>query len=184
MRDLSSARCWITRKGGSFEFAPTGEFRIEREYLEDSAILQTRFITENATVKLTDFFVIARKSNARFYDFTSLHPTRKLVRLAELERGSETEIEIRVSARPDYARALPTWRAERGRQLRQQRGGALHKRGPAAERRGLGRPGIAHARSTALRGAGLRRGAPPAGRESNPRVAEHHDGVLARVEPV
>jgi GH15 family glucan-1,4-alpha-glucosidase len=36
------------------------------------------------------------------------------VRLAELERGSETEIEIRVSARPDYARALPTWRAERG----------------------------------------------------------------------
>ena len=101
-------------KGGSFDFAPTGEFRIEREYLDDSAILQTRFITENATVKLTDFFVIARKSNARFYDFTSLHPTRKLVRLAELERGSETEMEIRLSARPDYARALPTWRAERG----------------------------------------------------------------------
>ncbi len=101
-------------KGGSFTIAPKGDFRVEREYLEDSAILQTRFISAQGTVKLTDFFVIARKSNARFYDFTSLHPTRKLVRLVELEEGAAVEMEIRIEARPDYARAVPSWRAESG----------------------------------------------------------------------
>ncbi|MEP6586511.1 MAG: hypothetical protein ABJB70_07270 [Candidatus Udaeobacter sp.] len=59
-------------------------FRVERKYRDDSAILETRFITADGVVRLTDFFVIARASKARFYDFTTLHPTRKLVRLVEV----------------------------------------------------------------------------------------------------
>jgi hypothetical protein len=72
------------KNGGSFSLRPSAPFCVEREYLDDSAILQTRFITDRGVVKLTDFFVIARKSNARFYDFTTLHATRRLVRLVEL----------------------------------------------------------------------------------------------------
>lgn len=97
-------------KGGSFSLQPSAPFRTEREYLDDSAILRTRFLTDRGVVKVTDFFVIARKSKARFYDFTSLHPTRQLVRLIELEEGNGVGMEMRISARPDYAREMPAWR--------------------------------------------------------------------------
>ncbi|CAN5473899.1 glycoside hydrolase family 15 protein [soil metagenome] len=97
-------------KGGSFTLRPTAPFQVEREYLDDSAILQTRFMTDRGLVKLTDFFVIARKSKARFYDFTSLHPTSRLVRLIEVEGGGGVEMEMRISARPDYGRRAPGWR--------------------------------------------------------------------------
>ena len=77
-------------KGGSWTLQPTAPFRVERQYLGDSAILQTRFITERGAVKVTDFFVVARKANARFYDFTSLHSTSRLVRLIESEEGGDS----------------------------------------------------------------------------------------------
>ena len=102
------------RKGGEFSVRPADAYRVERRYLEDTAILETRFVTEQATVRLTDFFVIARAPHARFYDFTSLHPTRKLVRLLELENGAEALIDLRVTARPDYARRRPAWRRAEG----------------------------------------------------------------------
>ncbi len=98
------------KKGGDFTLRPAGEFQVERRYLDDSAILETRFRTAAGVVRLTDFFVVARKANARFYDFTSLHPTRKLVRLVEWESGDPTAMEILVRARPDYARKSPDWR--------------------------------------------------------------------------
>lgn len=53
---------------------------------------------------------MARKAKARFYDFTSLHPAQKLVRLAELEEGAPIEMELQVSARPDYVRRRAVWR--------------------------------------------------------------------------
>ncbi len=98
-------------KGGTFTFQPTEQYRTERSYLHDSAILQTRFLSRDATILLTDFFVIARKRRARFYDFTSLHPTRKLVRLFRLEKGSPCTVDIRLAARPDYALRSASWKA-------------------------------------------------------------------------
>jgi GH15 family glucan-1,4-alpha-glucosidase len=50
-------------KGGRFSVQPSGPFRVESEYLDDSAILQTRFITDCGVVKLTDFF--RRTANRR-----------------------------------------------------------------------------------------------------------------------
>lgn len=97
-------------KGGEFSIRPADAYRVERRYVEDTAILVTRFVTERGTVRLTDFFVAARDPHARFYDFTSLHPTRKLVRILELENGADTVIDLRVAARPDYARRPPAWR--------------------------------------------------------------------------
>ncbi len=68
-------------KGGDFIIRPSVPYRVQRGYCEDSAIFETRFITAEGTVKVTDFFVIARRHGTRGYDFTTLHPTRKLVRL-------------------------------------------------------------------------------------------------------
>ncbi|PZR71956.1 MAG: hypothetical protein DLM52_13775, partial [Chthoniobacterales bacterium] len=97
-------------KGGSWSLHPAAPFRVERQYLGDSAILETRFITERGVVKVTDFFVVARNFSARFYDFTSLHSTARLVRLVEAEEGSGIEMEMQVRARPDYARKAAGWR--------------------------------------------------------------------------
>ncbi len=100
------------KKGGHFKLAPTEQdFQVEQQYRDASAILETRFRTAQGSVKATDFFVIARRAEARFYDFTSLHPTRKLVRLVEWEGGGAVEMEWKIEARPDYARAQPDWRA-------------------------------------------------------------------------
>ncbi|MBA3884114.1 MAG: glycoside hydrolase family 15 protein [Acidobacteria bacterium] len=97
-------------RGGAFSIRPVEAYRVQRRYVGDSAILETRFVTARGVVRLTDFFVVARQTHARFYDFTSLHPTRKLVRLVELEAGPSAEIDLHVAARPDYARRPPAWR--------------------------------------------------------------------------
>lgn len=103
-------------KGGEFSLRPadTESGRVERRYLEDSAMLETRFISEGAVVRLLDFFVIARQSKAAFYDFTSLEPTRKLVRLVDLECGARATLECRIVARPDYGRRAAEWHPVEG----------------------------------------------------------------------
>ncbi|CAN5643981.1 glycoside hydrolase family 15 protein [soil metagenome] len=99
-------------KGGDFAIHPAGHFDVTRCYLDDSAIFETRFASKAGVVRLTDFFVIARDAKARFYDFTTLHPTSKLVRLVEWESGGPFEMEMRVTARPDYARKPAHWRQQ------------------------------------------------------------------------
>ena len=101
-------------KGGEFFIGPAETCEVKRRYLHDSAVLETRFVTDNGTVVLTDFFVIARRPDARFYDFTSLHPTRKLVRTIALESGGTVRMRIAVRARPDYARRQPAWQVVEG----------------------------------------------------------------------
>jgi alpha,alpha-trehalase len=97
------------QKGGEFFIRPGCTYRVEREYVDDSAILKTRFLTEKGAVQLTDFFVIARQRNSTFYDFTSLHPTQKLVRILKLESGNYVPIEVTVDARPEYGRDRISW---------------------------------------------------------------------------
>lgn len=97
------------KKGGNFSLHPAALCEVERSYLAESAVLETRFVTGRGTVVLTDFFVIARTAKARFYDFTSLQPTRKLVRTLRLEGTGPVAMQMRVEARPDYARREPAW---------------------------------------------------------------------------
>ncbi len=99
-------------KGGDFAIHPAGECEVTRRYLDDSAIFETRFATETGVVRLTDFFVVARDAKARFYDFTTLHETSKLVRLVEWESGAPAEMEMHVRARPDYARKPAHWKQQ------------------------------------------------------------------------
>ena len=66
-------------------------------------------MTEMGTVQLTDFFVIARDHKARFYDFTSLHPTQKLVRMVTLEAGNSVPMALMLDTRPHYGRCRVAW---------------------------------------------------------------------------
>ncbi len=101
-------------KGGEFSIRPVEPYEVSRRYLDDSALLETRFQTARGTVVLTDFFVLARSPGARFYDFTSLHPTRKLVRTIRVEGEAQIDLRISLRARPDYARRGPVWSARQG----------------------------------------------------------------------
>jgi GH15 family glucan-1,4-alpha-glucosidase len=97
-------------KGGEFSIHPSEHYEVERRYLGDSAVLETRFNTGGGTVLLTDFFVVARTAHARCYDFTSLHPTSKLVRTIRLEGGAKVAMQLSLRARPDSARRQPVWK--------------------------------------------------------------------------
>lgn len=97
-------------RGGDFTIHPTVPYRVERGYLGDTALFCTRFLTHAGTVQLTDFFVTGRRRGTRGYDFTTLAPTRKLVRLVELESGAAVPMEMLVRARPDYGRTSADWK--------------------------------------------------------------------------
>ena len=97
-------------KGGEFSVRPALPYTVAREYAGDTAILETRFETERGVVRLTDFMVVARQKCARFYDFTSLHPARKLVRLIEVDGEESIPLELKLAARPDYGRGSPHWK--------------------------------------------------------------------------
>ncbi|CAN5525018.1 glycoside hydrolase family 15 protein [soil metagenome] len=96
-------------KGGEFVVRPVGDYRTRQAYVGNTAILETHFVSAQSTVVLTDFFVIARTRGARFYDFTSLHSTRKLVRLLRVEQGGQAVVDLRLAGRSDYGRDRAHW---------------------------------------------------------------------------
>src|SRR6056297_3334723 len=103
------------QKGGEFFVRPEGDYRVVRNYQEDTAILETRFIGDDgSSAKVTDFFVIARKREAKFHDFTSLQRTHKLVRLVELESGEAVPMRAHLAGRPDYGRTRADWQPVKG----------------------------------------------------------------------
>lgn len=101
-------------KAGEFYISSSIPYRVERRYIDNTAILSTRFVTDRGIVDLLDYFVIARKRSARFYDLTSLEPTQKLVRNIRFVAGSEVPMEIVVRSRPDYGRRKSQWEKKNG----------------------------------------------------------------------
>ena len=73
------ARLLDAGRGGSFELAPEIEFRVEREYVGDSNVLQTTFVTAGGTVRVTDAITL---------DHGGLLPWFELVRRIEGISGS------------------------------------------------------------------------------------------------
>lgn len=100
------------QKGGFFSIRPAVPYEVRRKYEENSAIVRTCFNTEAGIVELIDFFVIARQKKARFYDFTSLYPTRKLVRLIRSRTAKAVPMQVHLDARPGYAERMADWHKE------------------------------------------------------------------------
>src|SRR3954447_4801940 len=68
------ARLLDAEQGGAFELAPELDFRAEREYLPDTNVLQTTFVTAGGTVRVTDAITL---------DHGGLLPWFELVRRIE-----------------------------------------------------------------------------------------------------
>jgi GH15 family glucan-1,4-alpha-glucosidase len=73
------ARLLDAERGGAFELVPELEYRIEREYVGDSNVLRTTFVTARGTVRVTDAITL---------DHGGFLPWFELVRLIEGVSGS------------------------------------------------------------------------------------------------
>ena len=73
------ARLLDAERGGSFELAPAIDFRVEREYVEDTNVLQTTFVTARGTARVTDAITL---------DHGGLLPWFELVRRIDGVSGS------------------------------------------------------------------------------------------------
>jgi alpha,alpha-trehalase len=106
-------------RGGFWSIRPTGEYRAQRRYLQDSNILRTVFSTADGQVAVTDFMPVGRRLDAGPHDYVSLNAPGWLVRRIEGLRGA---VELAIRYRPSRAFARqPTELALAG--------GAIHGEG-------------------------------------------------------
>jgi len=84
------ARLLDAERGGAFELAPEIDFRVEREYVEDTNVLQTTFVTARGTVRVTDAITL---------DHGGLLPWFELVRGIE---GVSGEVPMRWRIAPRF----------------------------------------------------------------------------------
>lgn len=85
------------KKGGYFSLRPIGKkFWSKQEYVEDTNILQTTFISDKAEVRITDFMPI-------FSEPYRTRPLQRICRTVKVVRG-EADIELILEPAFDYAR--------------------------------------------------------------------------------
>ncbi|MFL5473745.1 MAG: glycoside hydrolase family 15 protein [Gemmatimonadales bacterium] len=105
---------------GHWRIAPVAPFRTERRYIEDTNVLQTRFITEAGTVVLIDLMPVCSEKEKE----DLLLPEREVLRLIECEQG-EVEIEWSFEPRPGYGLRTPAVRQAGQLGLRAETGAGL-----------------------------------------------------------
>jgi GH15 family glucan-1,4-alpha-glucosidase len=84
-------------KGGHWSIAPTGEYEVERGYIDNSNVLETRFLCPTGKASLIDLMPISSEE----YKHTALLPSHELVREFRCTSG-EIEVQIDFFPRPDY----------------------------------------------------------------------------------
>ena len=89
-----------TERGGDWRIHPTGEVtRTQQYYAPESNILVTRFLTDAGVTELHDFMPLLKAHDEEH--------RQRLVRRVVAVRGT-SELEMRMSARPDYGQAEVT----------------------------------------------------------------------------
>jgi GH15 family glucan-1,4-alpha-glucosidase len=90
------ARILDAERGGSFRLEPVAPFEAERQYLKNSNVLETTFVTTEGRVRVTDAMTLS--------DSRELSPMRELVRKVEALVGT---VPLRWAFEPrfDYGRA-------------------------------------------------------------------------------
>jgi GH15 family glucan-1,4-alpha-glucosidase len=83
-------------KGGRWSIMPTGPFRAERRYIQNTNVLETRFVCGSGQAVLTDLMPVASEQFKRTAMMADHEVIRHLV-------CTEREIEIRVEFRPRAA---------------------------------------------------------------------------------
>ena len=92
----------LDTQGGRFFIRPRIEFDAKWKYLKNTTVLQTSFQTKDGAARVIDCVPIADGLN-------ELQPMREVLRIIEGISG-ETDFEICIDLRPDYARKRPTLR--------------------------------------------------------------------------
>ncbi len=103
---------------GRWTVAPTAPFRTERRYVDDTNVLETRFVTPTGALVLTDFMPVASDEDRRRVPL----PDHAILRIATCVRG-EVELETTCEPRPGYG----------GERLRLRDAGALGIRAETRE---------------------------------------------------
>ena len=89
-------------RGGRFMIRPRQPFTAMRQYVGQSNVLETTFITETGTLRLTDLMPVASEpQKAR-----ELFPDHELLRKVDVPQGN-VEIEIVFDPKLDYGRVVP-----------------------------------------------------------------------------
>jgi GH15 family glucan-1,4-alpha-glucosidase len=112
-------------KGGHWSIAPTREYEVERGYIENSNVLETRFVCPSGKASLIDLMPVSSEE----YKRKVLVPYHELLRELRCTSG-EIEVEIDFFPRPDYGSKAVQIRAVGGLGLRMEAGdGACWLRG-------------------------------------------------------
>ncbi len=91
-------------RGGRFFIGAPGAATITRRYLDDTAILVTRFASTEGVFEVTDFMPLPLGDAAG-----PLAPARRLIRLVEALEG-RPRVAVHFAPRPDYGSTLPRLR--------------------------------------------------------------------------
>jgi len=96
----------LDEAGGKWSIAPASPFRVERRYIADTNVLQTRFQTATGSLLLTDLMPVASEGEKRHL----LLPEHEILRIAEC-KGGEIDLEMVFDPRPGYGREKPLVRS-------------------------------------------------------------------------
>jgi GH15 family glucan-1,4-alpha-glucosidase len=86
------------RLGGSFRVSPDQPFSVQRQYIGDTCVLETRFTTSSGVLVVADAMTIPTENG--------LYPQRELLRRIEVLAGT-VDLEIVFEPRPGYGQITP-----------------------------------------------------------------------------
>jgi len=94
-------------EGGHWQIKPAGAYRSERRYLAGTLVIETTFVTESGSVRLTDAMAFPEGQRHHELGFGAPHLVLRLVDgvLGEVELGFE------LAPRPEYGLVKPLFRA-------------------------------------------------------------------------